>query len=78
MGKRSKFLLKGGKSTGYGVCFRTFKGEWYVTRCLTREEAEQMFEALKSNKRTQDAAVFHVVDSYSAEWKWRIYNGEEV
>ena len=66
MGKRSKFVLRNGKSTGYVVCFSSYYGDWNLIRRLTKDEAFTIFEEVKKDTKIRDAAVLHVEESYTS------------
>lgn len=73
MGKRSKFKLKNGKSTGYTVVFHVYNERWNVLRGLTMIEAKEAVNTITQWAEVEDVAILHVVDSWQ-----RSFADEEV
>lgn len=68
MAKKSKFMLRNGKSTGYAVIYYTVGEGWRVFRGRTKDEAEMIMNTVKQWIGVDDVAVVHVVDSWQRSY----------
>lgn len=64
MGKKSKFKLKDGKSTGYAVVYHVVDEDWRLFRGITMDEAKNIINTITQWPDVEDVALVHVVDTW--------------
>lgn len=74
MAKKSKFILRNGKSTGYAVAFHITDEGWRVLRGLTMIEAKEAMNTMTQWAEVEDIAILHVEDS----WQRSFFDGKEI
>ena len=74
MARKSKFMSRNGKSTGYVVAFHVLGGKWNLIRGLTMTEAKEAMNKVTQWEEVEDAAILHVEDS----WQRRFFDDETV
>lgn len=72
MGRKSKFKLNKGKSTGYALAYFLTDEGWHIIRGLTKDNARLAMEDAKKSLDVVDIAILHVEDS----WQRRFFDEE--
>ena len=72
MGRKSKFKLSNGKSTGYALAYFLTDEGWHIIRGLTKDNAKLAMEDAKKCTDVVDIAILHVEDT----WQRRFFGDE--
>mgnify|MGYP003292780060 CR=1 FL=1 len=70
MGRKSKFKLSNGKSTGYAFAYFITGEGWRFIRGLTMDNAKMAMEDARKCSDIVDIAILHVEDS----WQRRFFD----
>lgn len=74
MAKKSKFIYRNGKSTGYAVVYYITGEGWRVLRRLTKVEAKEAMNTITQWAEAEDVAILHVEET----WQRSIFDDTEI